>query len=127
MKSFAQDRTNDRGAQVVFDTVGGPIFEPALKCLAHGGRQLEITSVGDRRVSFDLLDFYHNECRLFGVDTRHRDAVASGALLEALTPVFEQGAFKAPKIDRIIPLWEGRTAYEQVARGEARGRLVLAP
>ena len=74
-----------------------------------------------------LLDFYHNESRLFGVDTRHRDAVASGALLEALTPVFEQGTFKAPKIDRVIPLSEGRTAYEQVARGEARGRPVLAP
>jgi NADPH:quinone reductase-like Zn-dependent oxidoreductase len=53
--------------------------------------------------------------------------VASGALLEALTPVFEQGTFKAPKIDRIIPLAEGRSAYEQVARGEARGRLVLTP
>jgi NADPH:quinone reductase len=98
--------------------VGGPIFEAALNCLAHGGRQLEITSVGDRRVSFDLLDFYHNESRLFGVDTRHGDAVASAALLEALTPVFEQGTFKAPKIDRIIPLSEGRTAYEQaVASG----------
>jgi NADPH:quinone reductase-like Zn-dependent oxidoreductase len=127
LESVVRRATNGRGAQVVFDAVGGPIFEPALKCLAHGGRQLEITSVGDRRVSFDLLDFYHNESRLFGVDTRHRDAVASGALLEALTPVFEQGTFKAPKIDRIIPLSEGRTAYEQVARGEARGRLVLAP
>jgi hypothetical protein len=100
---------------------GGPIFEPALKSLAHRGRQLEITSVGDRRVSFDLLDFYHNESRLFGVDTRHHDAIALQALLEALMPMFEQGAFKAPKIDRIIPLSEGRTAYEQVARGEARG------
>jgi hypothetical protein len=39
----------------------------------------------------------------------------------------EQRTFKTPKIDRIIPLSEGRTAYEQVARGEARGRLVLAP
>jgi D-arabinose 1-dehydrogenase-like Zn-dependent alcohol dehydrogenase len=61
------------------------------------------------------------------VDTRHRDAVASAALLETLTPVFERGAVKAPKIDRIIPLSEGRIAYEQVARGKARGRLVLAP
>jgi NADPH:quinone reductase-like Zn-dependent oxidoreductase len=103
------------------------MFEPALRSLARRGRQTEITSVGDRRVSFDLLDFYHNESRLFGVDTRHRDAIASAALLEALTPVFEQGAFKAPKIDRIIPLWEGCAAYDQVARGEARGRLVLAP
>lgn len=119
--------TGGRGAQVVFDTVGGPMFERALKALAHRGRQIEITSVGDRRVSFDLLDFYHNESRLFGVDTRKRNATESAALLEALTPFFEAGTFEPPKIDRMIPLAEGPSAYEQVARGEARGRLVLVP
>jgi NADPH:quinone reductase len=127
LDSMVRRATNGRGAEVVFDAVGGPLFEPSLKSLAHGGRQTEITSAGDRRVSFDLLDFYHNESRLFGVDTRHRDAVASAAMLEALTPVFEQGAFKAPMIDRRIPLSEGRAAYDQVARGEAKGRLVLVP
>ncbi len=119
--------TNARGADVVFDAVGGPMFEPSLKSLARRGRQTEITSVGDRRVSFDLLDFYHNESRLFGVDTRQRDAVASAVLLEALTPIFEQGVFKAPMIDRVIPLSEGPAAYHQLARGEAKGRLVLVP
>jgi NADPH:quinone reductase len=68
---------------VVFDTVGGLMFEPALKSLRHRGRLLEITSAGDRRVGFDLLDFYHNESQLFGIDTRARDAVASSILLEA--------------------------------------------
>ncbi len=119
--------TGGRGAEVVFDTVGGPVFEPALKALAQRGRQIEIASAGERRVSFDLVDFYHHESRLFGADTRHRDAVASAALLEALTPFFDDGTFQPPAIDRVIPLADGRAAYEQVARGEARGRLVLAP
>ena len=125
--SVVRRTTSGRGAEVVFDAVGGPMFEPSLKSLARRGRQSVITSAGDRRVSFDLIDFYHNESQLFGVDTRARDAVASAALLEALTPVFEQGAFKAPMIDRVIPLSEGPAAYDQVARGEARGRLVLVP
>lgn len=119
--------TSGRGAQVIFDTVGGPMFEPALKALGHRGRQIEIASVGDRRVSFDLLDFYHNERQLLGVDTRKRNATESAALLEALTPVFEDGAFRAPLIDRTIPLAEGLSAYEQVAQGEVKGRLVLVP
>jgi NADPH:quinone reductase len=119
--------TKGRGAQVVFDAVGGPRFEPALRSLAHRGRQVEITSAIDRRVSFDLLDFYHNESRLLGVDTRKRDAAASAAVLQAPTPFFEGGAFQALVIDRVIPLSEGCSAYAQVARGEARGRLVLAP
>jgi NADPH:quinone reductase len=98
-----------------------------LRSLAHRGRLLEITSAGERRVSFDLLDFYHNESRLFGVDTRKRGVTASAAVLEALTPFFEDGAFQAPVIDRVIPLSDGFSAYAQVARGEARGRIVLAP
>jgi NADPH2:quinone reductase len=119
--------TGGGGAQVIFDAVGGPLFEPALKALGHHGRQIEITSVGDRRVSFDLVEFYHNESQLFGVDTRKRDAIASAALLEALTPFFDAQAFQPPLIDRVIPLSDGRDAYGGVGRGEVRGRLVLKP
>jgi NADPH2:quinone reductase len=73
--------TSGGGAQVIFNTVGGPMFEPALKALGHRGRQVEIASLGDRRVSFDLLDFYHNESQLLGVDTRKRNATESAAVL----------------------------------------------
>jgi len=103
------------------------MFEPALKSLGHRGRLLEIASAGDRRVSFDLRDFYHNESQLFGVDTRARDAIGSSALLEALTPFFEQGTFQPPAIDRTFPLTDGIKAYQEVDRGEVRGRLVLSP
>jgi NADPH:quinone reductase len=117
--------TDGRGADVVFDTVGGPMFEPALKSLAHRGKLLEISSVGDRRVAFDLLDFYHNESRLLGVDTRARDAVASAGLLESLVPFFDQHIFEPPAIDHVIPLVEGHAGYEAIASGKAPGRLVM--
>jgi NADPH:quinone reductase-like Zn-dependent oxidoreductase len=42
---------------LVLDAVGGPMFEPALKSLRLGGRQVAITSVGRRRVEFDMIDF----------------------------------------------------------------------
>jgi NADPH:quinone reductase len=103
------------------------MFEPALKSLAHRGRLVEISSTGGRRVSFDLIDFYHNESRLFGVDTRARDAVALSMLLDALTPFFEEGTFGPPAVDLVFPLTEGVNAYEEVGRGQIRGRLVLSP
>jgi NADPH:quinone reductase len=122
-----REATSGHKADVVFDTVGGPMFEPALKSLAHRGRLLEISSASDRRVSFDLLDFYHNESRLFGVDTRARHAIASAALLEALGPFFEQGMFKPPPIDLVFALADARAAYQEVDRGQVRGRVILAP
>ena len=127
LESIVAAATEGRGADVIFDTVGGPLFEPALKALAHRGRQLVIASVGERRVSFDLIDFYHRESRLLGVDTRARDAVASAALLEALVPLFDQGTFQPPHIDRVLALSDGVAAYQEVASGQARGRVVLAP
>jgi NADPH2:quinone reductase len=127
LEGRVRDATNGRGAEVVFDAVGGPMFEPAVKALAHRGRQLQVASAGDRRVSFDLVDFYHKETQLFGVDTRARDAIASAVLLEALVPFFEQGTFQAPAIDRVLALADGRAAYDEVDRGQVRGRLVLAP
>src|SRR6202789_3242735 len=50
--------TVGKGVNAVFDTVGGPVFEPALRSLAFGGRQVAISSAGDPRVSFNLVDFY---------------------------------------------------------------------
>ena len=106
-QGFRQLNQSDQrqGAQVVFDAVAGPLFEPALRCLRIAAGSSK-SRAGDRRVSFDLLDFYHNESRQFGVDTRKRDATASAVELEALTPFFEDGVFQAPVIDRAIPLSE---------------------
>jgi NADPH:quinone reductase len=127
LEDLVRSATKEQGADVVFDSVGGPMFEPGLKALAHHGRQLEIASAIDRRVSFDLIDFYHNESRLFGVDTRARDAAASASLLEGLVPFFEQDTFRSPSIDRVVALADGRTAYEEVDRGKVHGRIVLVP
>ena len=78
--------TGGKGADVVFDLVGGVMFRSAVNCLALRGRLIEIAVTGQREVSFDLADFYHNESRLFGVDTLKRDLTASAEVLDALTP-----------------------------------------
>ena len=59
--------TAGRGVDVVFDTVGGAMFEPALRSLRKGGRQVAISSREEPRVSFNLIDFYHNFSCLLGV------------------------------------------------------------
>ena len=55
--------TGGRGAQVVFDAVGGVMFEPSLRSIAHRGQLVEISATGKRRVEFDLPEFFHNEGR----------------------------------------------------------------
>ena len=118
--------TGGKGADVVSDLVGGVMFRNAVNSLALGGRLVEIAVTGQREVSFDLADFYHNESRLFGVDTLKRDLTASAQVLEALTPGFLAGDYRAAPIAEVCGLDKAQEAYGKVAAGVA-GRIVLRP
>jgi NADPH:quinone reductase len=118
--------TGGRGADVVLDLVGGVMFRSALACLAVHGRQVEIAATGKREVSFDLVDFYHNESQLFGVDTLKRDLTASAETLDALAPGFLAGDYHSTPIAETCGLGGAQDAYREVAAGTA-GRIVLRP
>lgn len=119
MRIESEDKIEAASADVVLDTVGGPLIETALKIAAHRGRVIEITSGKDRRVSFDIVNFYHKELQLFGVDSLKRDLTASAEILRCLGPGFETGVFRAPLIGKVLPLEQGPEGYRLVAAGGA--------
>ena len=117
--------TEGRGVDLALDAVGGPLFEPSLNSLAHKGRMVVLTTVGQRRVSFDLLDFYRKELCLFGLMTSRLDAVGSASILHDLIPGFEEGILHAPAITERYPLEDAGAAYARVEGGEVTGRVLL--
>jgi len=117
-------QTQGRGVDVVFDTVGAPLFENNLAALARGGRYAIISSAGERRTSFDILDFYHKRLVLHGVDTRAISSVAAAHILERLRAGFESSALRAPAIAERFSLENGLQAYRAVEAG-VRGKVVL--
>ena len=118
--------TDGTRADVVFDLVGGIMFRNAVDSLALRGRLIELAATGRREVSFDLADFYHNESRLYGIDTLKSDLTASAKVLEALTPGFMAGDYRAAPITETCGLGDAQEAYRKVAAGSA-GRIVLRP
>jgi NADPH2:quinone reductase len=118
--------TNRKGVDLVLDAVGGPVFEPAMKSMGVDGRQVVITSVGLRRVEFDLIDFYHNRQRLIGVDTAKLSGTDIAAILNQLRSGFESGALK-PSVFKAWPLDDAIKAYEAVAAGDTSAKHVLTP
>lgn len=118
--------THGRGADVVLNAVGGPTFEPSLSMLAHRGRLLVLASPGARRQTFDLVDFYHNETQLLGIDSLKRDMVASARILDTLAPGFEDGTYTAPAIGRRIGLMDAPAGYAAMSR-RTNGRTVILP
>jgi NADPH:quinone reductase len=114
------------GVDVVYDSVGGIAFETALGLAKRRGRVVEISGTGRRRVEFDLIDFYHNETQLFGVDSAKLGVAESAPLMHAIAQGFDKNQFDAPVIAHRYALAQGREAYEVVAKGTP-GRVVLIP
>ena len=122
----ARALTDGKGADLVLDAVGGPMFEPCLKSLRLGGRQIAITSTKDRRVTFDLVDFYHNGSRLIGLDTVKLTGPEIRDLMNDLRTGFKDGYLKAPAVTT-WPLERAVEAYEVVAKGGAQTKQILIP
>jgi NADPH2:quinone reductase len=118
-----KELTGGKGADAVLDTVGGPVFEPALRSLRAGGRQVAISSA-EPQVSFNLRDFYHNSSRLFGVDSYALTPRQLAEIADELNVGFESGILKPPPVE-VVPFANAVDAYSRVAAGRANEKLVL--
>jgi len=116
--------TNSKGVDAILDTVGGAMFEPALRSLRIGGRQVSIASPGERRVSFDLIDFYHNLSRLMGIDSMKFTPRDVAGIADELRPGFEANVLKAPPL-QLVPFENAIEAYERLAGRQAKAKQVL--
>jgi NADPH2:quinone reductase len=118
--------TGGRGAEVVYDAVGGVTTAAALASLAQRGRLVVISAVGTKTVEINLPDFYHREARMLGADSRKLDVSESAERLTLLTPYFERGDFRPLPVAHQFGLDEGHKAYSAVA-DQVSGRVVIVP
>jgi NADPH:quinone reductase len=118
--------TDGRGVDLVLDTVGGPLFEPSLRSLRPGGRQVAIASAGNGRVEFNLVDFYHKSGRLIGVDTVKLTGAEIAKIMDELRVGFDDGHLRPPPIETWT-LDRGVEAYAAVEKGRTSSKQVLLP
>jgi NADPH:quinone reductase len=118
--------TDGRGADVVFDPVGGEIFENSLRCIAWGARVLVIGftgGIGLARTNLLLI----KGASVLGV--RAGEAVRKNPVLgevrtEALLAWAEAGKIR-PQISHRLPLEDFAPAMRLLIDRKAIGRVVL--
>ena len=115
--------TERRGVDLVLDTVGGELFEPALNSLRLEGRQIAIAS-NPQTVNFNLVDFYHGRRRLIGVDTMGLTGEQIAATLDRLREGFENRMLQ-PSSLKNWPFAKAVQAYEAVDRHDPPTKHVL--
>jgi NADPH:quinone reductase-like Zn-dependent oxidoreductase len=115
--------TQGKAADLILDMVGGSSFDSVNQCLAHRGRHVVIASI-EPRVSFSLVDFYHREARLIGVDTLKLSFSESAQVLREIVPLVNAGILTPPELDSIV-IEQGPRAYQAVPEGTAGRKQVI--
>jgi NADPH:quinone reductase-like Zn-dependent oxidoreductase len=116
----ARRLTGKKGVEVVFEHVGGPIFERAVAALARNGRLVTCGDTAGGRAALDLNLLFGRHLTLLGSWMGRR-----AELVEALRFI-RDGRLK-PVVDSVMPLGEARRAHERLERREQFGKVVLVP
>ena len=118
--------TGGRGADVVFDPVGGPIFEDSVRCIAWGARLLVVGftgGIGLARTNLLLI----KGASVLGVragEAVRRNPALGEVRLRQLVEWAEQGKIR-PNVSHRLPLEEFARAMRLLIERKAIGRVAL--
>jgi NADPH2:quinone reductase len=121
--------TDGRGADVVYDPVGGDVFDRSTKCIAWEGRIVVVGFTSGRipalRANHVLIKNYSVVGLHWGVYNQ-RDPGLVEACTRELFDLYDAGKIK-PYVSRRLPLEEAAQALADVAAGKTTGKVVLLP
>jgi NADPH:quinone reductase-like Zn-dependent oxidoreductase len=112
--------TGKKGVEVVFEHVGGPVFERAVGALARNGRLVTCGATAGGKASLDLNQLFGRHLTLLGSWMGRR-----AELIEVLQ--FVRDGRLAPVVDSVVPLAEARRAHERIEARLHFGKVVLVP
>ncbi|MET9770986.1 MULTISPECIES: NADPH:quinone oxidoreductase family protein [Streptomyces] len=124
-----KEATGGRGADVVYDPVGGDAYAKSTKCVAFEGR---ILVVGFASGVIPTPALNHALVKNYSVVGLHwglyntKDPAAVRACHEELTKLAEQGIVK-PLISERVAMAGAADAVQRVADGTSTGRIVVLP
>jgi NADPH2:quinone reductase len=125
--AVVNELTEGRGADVIYDPVGGDVFERSTKCIAFEGR---LVVVGFASGAIGVAKANHALVKNYGILGLHWGLYAAKAphlIAEAhreLTQLADAGEVR-PIIGRTLPFDQAAEAIQELAGGATVGRLVV--
>jgi putative PIG3 family NAD(P)H quinone oxidoreductase len=121
-------RIAGRGADLIFDLVGGSYLEANIAALGLQGRLCCMSTMGGSKAPLDLGTLLMRRLTVMGSTLRTRTLEQKAKLVADFArnalPRFARGELR-PIVARTVPLERVREAHEAMARNEVVGKIVL--
>ncbi|MSR14819.1 MAG: NADPH:quinone oxidoreductase family protein [Gammaproteobacteria bacterium] len=119
--------TNGRGADVIFDPVGGDVFDESMRCIATFGRLLVIGFASGRIPSLSVNYALIKQVSIIGVragEYGRQNPPGGAEVNRALFELAHAGQLR-PHVHARLPFSELAAAFDALAARQAIGRIVL--
>jgi len=119
--------TEGRGADVIYDPVGGAYSEPAFRSIAWRGRHLVVGFAAGEIPKLPLNLALLKGASVVGVfwgDFARREPAHFAESVAQLARWYDEGRLK-PHVDETLPLASAREALKRMAERKVKGKLVL--
>lgn len=129
LKDAARTVTGGKGPDIIYDCIGGPYAEPALRAIAWGGRYLVVGFAAGEipRIPLNLLLL--KGCELVGVFWGRHVALEPAVFREQMMRLLSwcaEGAIR-PHIDHVFPLCQTADALRMMENRKIKGKVVITP
>lgn len=111
-------RTEKRGVDVVFDTVGEATWAQSLGALGKRGRLVTCGATSGPIVQTDVRRLFWNQWDIMG------STMGNDAEFEAIATEFSAGRL-TPLIDSVFDISQARKAFERLQSGQQFGKVVV--
>jgi D-arabinose 1-dehydrogenase-like Zn-dependent alcohol dehydrogenase len=112
--------TEDKGVDVVVNTVGSEMFDSCLRALAPYGRMLILGEISGGTITLNPAELVFKEARLIGSAGTNKQNL-SGAI-----DMVSQGMIQ-PLVSEMYSFKDIHIAYQSMVKRESFGRITLKP
>ena len=122
-----KDLTDGKGADVIYDPVGGDVFDESIRCINWGGRLLIVGFASGRIPSAPVNMPLIKGFSIIGVragEYGRRDPIKGEENNQAIREIAETGAFQ-PYVCREFPLLESKEAIRFLEQRKLLGKVAI--
>ncbi|PCG15570.1 MULTISPECIES: NADPH:quinone oxidoreductase family protein [Sphingomonas] len=128
-RDAVKELTGGDGADMVFDPVGGDVFDESTRCIAFGGRLLVVGFTSGRIATVSTNMPLIKGFSVIGVragEYGRRFPDRGRENLDAIWSLAASGRIR-PRVHAEYPLADWRAAFDTMARSDMVGKLILVP
>ena len=126
--SVIKEHSNNRGADVILDIVGGDYIQRNIKAAAPDGRIVNIAYLQGSKAEVNFMPIMLKRLHLTGSTLRsqpkHFKSKIAQQLKTNIWPILERGEMK-PLIDSTYPLHKVQLAHQRMESNQHIGKIIL--